>query len=303
MLSTLQSTQNPGSGGGTASLAMDIIPAPLSDQQKPIPDIRTRNFFIVNDCLDEEILKNALDSLVRNHWRKLGARLVPRPSDGRLEYHLPREFADGYTLFSWTSQEYDHSIDKISSLPKATPPENGLALLPHLGAVESWFRPTDWPLTRKSEHPDAPLLYIHIALFSDATVIGMSCPHSVSDQFGVSKIIKAWLGLVKGEAPPTIKGYDNDIFDNGKLYADYPVEEVFRKGRIRVRRRLEYFLCVLGLVPDLIMNPKEDAYTLFFPRPMVQALREKHAKTLTDKYGSDPGLTNGDIVSSALLKV
>jgi hypothetical protein len=283
--------------------AMDIIATALTDQQKPIPNIRTRNFFIVDGCLDEQALKNALDSLVRDHWRKLGARLVNRPSDGLLEYRLPRVFAEGYALFSWTSQEYDQSIEKIPSFPKATPPENGLALLPHLSSMESWFRPTDWPLDRKSEHSDAPLLYVHMSLFSDATVIGMSCPHSMSDQFGVSNIIKAWLGLIKGEIPPLMLGGDNDILDIGKPYKEYPVAEVIRKGRTRVRRRMEYTLGILGLVPELIMNREEVAYTLFFPRPMVQALREKYIKLLTDKYGSDPGVTNGDVVSSALLKV
>lgn len=93
---------------------MDIITVPLSDQQKPVDKLRTRTFFILNDCLDEEILKSSLDSLIRNHWRKLGARLVAK-DDGFLEYHLPHTFDDKYKLFEWSSQEYDHSIVKVET--------------------------------------------------------------------------------------------------------------------------------------------------------------------------------------------
>lgn len=282
---------------------MDIISIPLTDQLKPIPDLRTRTFFILNDRLDEEKLKNALDTLVRHHWRKLGARLVTRPKDGLLEYHLPSKFEEKYILFNWSSQEYDHSIDKVPSFPKATPPENGLALLPHLQSVESWLRPADWPLNRITEPPNVPLLYVHISLFADATSVGVSCPHVVVDQFGLANIIRAWLGLVKGDAPPPMIGFEDDIFGDEKPYADYTKNEVVRKGKMRVRRRMEYPFILMGFIPELIMHSKEDSYTLFLPLSLVQSLRERHSKTLTEKYGADPGITNGDIISAILLKV
>jgi hypothetical protein len=115
--------------------------------------------------------------------------------------------------------------------------------------------------------------------------------------------MRAWLGLVKGEEPPSMIGVYDDVLASEKPYSDYSAEEVVRKGKMRVRRRMEYPLVLLGFLPELILRPKEDSYTLFFPQSLAHALRERHTKTLTDKYGSDPGITNSDIVSSALLKV
>jgi hypothetical protein len=135
---------------------MEVISIPLTDQQKPLCNIRTRTFFILDDRLDEDLLKNALDRLIQDHWRKLGAQLVTRPKDGRLEYHLPQTFDEKYVLFKWSSEKYNHSIDKVASFLKAPPPEKGLALLPPLDSVNSLFRPSDWPFERKDELAQYP---------------------------------------------------------------------------------------------------------------------------------------------------
>jgi hypothetical protein len=282
---------------------MEVISIPLTDQQKPVSNIRTRTFFILDDRLDEDILKNALDRLIRDHWRKLGARLVTRPKDKLLEYHLPQTFGEKYVLFKWSSEEYDHSIDKVVPLLKTPPPEKGVALLPPVDSIDSLLRPADWPFEQKDEPPNAPLLYIHLSLFTDATAIAISCPHAVADQFGMANIVKAWLGLTRGEAPPSMVGYNEDVLANGKSYADYPKEKVFRKGRIRVRRHMEYFFVVLGFIPELVVNRKESSHTVFFPLPLVQSLRERHSKMLAEKYGVDPGISNGDILTGILTKV
>ncbi|KAH8600572.1 hypothetical protein B0O99DRAFT_659089 [Bisporella sp. PMI_857] len=217
---------------------MDVIPVPLTDQQTPVNNIRTRTFFVLDDQLDEAILKNALASLIREHWRKLGGRLATG-KNGHLEYHVPHTFGENYLLFDWTSKAYNHSIDNITDLPRATHPEAGITFHPHLAAVESWFRPAHWPYERKDEPADAPLLYVQFSSFTDATVLAISAPHVLGDQFGLGNILKAWLGMVRGVAPPSMIGYDDDIvFNNGKLYNEYSKKERKKKGRMRVRRDL-----------------------------------------------------------------
>lgn len=92
-------------------------------------------------------------------------------------------------LFNWASREYNQSVDKFAYLPRATPPEKVVTLLPSLSSVESWFRPSDWSFARKDEPPDAPLLYVHMSLCTDATVIAIIRPHVVGDQFGMANIM------------------------------------------------------------------------------------------------------------------
>jgi hypothetical protein len=281
---------------------MEVIPVLPTDQLKPVDNIRTRTFFIVDEQLDEDILRNALDRLIRDHWRKLGARLFKRPRDGVLEWHLPKTFDEKYVLFRWSSKEYDHSIDK-TGLPKTTPPGQGVVLLPSPEAFDKWFRPLDWPYEQKDE-PNAPLLHVHMSTFTDnTTVIAISCPHAVGDQYGMANIMKAWLGLAKGEAPPAMVGFNDDVIPKGKDYSGYRKEEIVRKGRMRVRRTGEYPVAILGAIPDLILRPKEENHSLFVPVPVVESLKERHTKALKEKYGTDPGLTNGDILTGILMKV
>lgn len=89
-----------------------------------------------------------------------------------------------------------------------------------------------------------------MSLCTDATVIAISCPHVVGDQFGMANIMKALLGQTRGEAPPSMVGVNDDVLANGKSYTDYQKEEVVRKGRMRVRRKMEYPFVILGSFPN-----------------------------------------------------
>jgi hypothetical protein len=282
---------------------MEVIPVLPTDQLKPVDNIRTRTFFIVDEQLDEDILRSALDRLIRDHWRKLGARLVKRPQDGVLEWHIPKSFDEKYVLFTWSSKEYDHSIEKTGLL-KTTPPELGVVLLPSLQVFDKWFRPSDWPYQRNDEQPNAPLLYVHMSKFTnDTTVIAISSPHILGDQYGMANIMKAWLGLAKGEVPPAMVGFNEDVIPKGKEYSEYKQEEIVRKGRLRVRGTGEHGMAILGLIPNLVLQPKEESCSLFIPVPVVESLKKRYTKDLAGKYGIDPSLTNGDILTGVIVKV
>ncbi|KAF4979217.1 hypothetical protein FZEAL_4526 [Fusarium zealandicum] len=281
---------------------MDIIPVPLTDQQKPIDTIRTRTCFILDKRLDEDTLRSALDNLVRNHWRKLGARLVLRSKDKLLEYHLPKAFDDDYRLFNWSSSEDEKPFKELTSLLDVSA-EEGVSLLPPFNKIDGLFTPSNWPTSREDEAPDAPLLYVHLALSSDATVVVTSLPHAVADQYGLSNIMKAWLGLADGRDPPPMVGSDDDPLPKSKPYAEFPKQEVFRKGHMRVRRKGEFFFLVLGFIPDLIVHQKETPHIVFFPRPLIRSLVEQHSNTLREKYGPDVRISEGDIITGILTKV
>lgn len=285
---------------------MEVIPANLTDQQVPINNIRTRTYFIVDRRLDESALKSALDTLIRDHWRKLGARLITR-KDGYLEYHLPKIFDDDYVLFNWSSTDSNDSIDigcpELSFFNHPPPAEDGITFLDGIQVIDDAVRPSSWPYERKDEPRDAPLLYVHFSLFADATVIALSTPHAFCDQFGLGNIMRAWFGLTRGETPPAMVGYDEDVLANGKKYTDYPTHELCKRGKVRVRWFGEYLFVILGFIPEMIMHPEEDRHIVFFPRPYVQLLRRRYTAELQEKYGVDPGLSSGDVLYGILTKV
>ncbi|KAK9257589.1 hypothetical protein V1519DRAFT_481853 [Lipomyces tetrasporus] len=278
---------------------MEIIPVALTDQLKPINIIRTRTCFILDKRLNAKILKDALDQLIRNHWRKLGARLVSRVNDKRLEYHLPEIFDDEYVLFNWSSGEDDKSFCEITSFLDV-PDVKGVSLLPPVDAIEEAFIPSSWPTSRKDEMPSAPLLYVHLTFAAYGTVVATSLPHTVADQYGLSNILKGWLGLAEGKVPPPMVGYSDDALPKSKAYAAIPEERGLQKGTNAGPTKNG---ALLGLIPDIMAYKEESAHILFFSRSLIQSLHERHQKVLNRKYGPNIGISEGDILTGIITKV
>jgi len=286
---------------------METIPVLPLDLIRPIRNIRTRTFFILDDRLDQDKLRNALSVLIRDHWRKLGARLVGKAKTGPLVYQVPKVFPKDYQLFRWTSKNNDFPIDDVCpslapnpGLSEKEPSE--VRMLPLTDSVDKLFRPSDWPLHLEDE-VDAPLLLFHISLFTNSTVLTISMTHILGDQLGVANILRASLGLVNGVVPPPMLGYDDDILPGKKPFADYPKSKTYQKGKMHVRRPLEYLFVILPYIPELVLHPKEESTVLLFPLSVIQSLRERHIKMLTEKDGTSPDeITNGDILSAIMTK-
>jgi hypothetical protein len=282
---------------------MEVIPISVLDSNSTFRNMRVHTFFILDDRLDETKLRDALTRLIRDHWRKLGARIVTQKNK-RPVYHLPKVFADDYELFRWSADHSDSSIDEAAAEMhlKTAKPEGGVAVLPSLTVCDALFRPQHWPITFDAE-PDAPMLLVHLSIFADATVMTISHAHILGDQLGLANIIKAWLGLLEDKLPPPLVGYSEDILPGQKPFTQYPKSETFKKGRHHVRRPFERARVLLPFIWEMMVERKEETATIFFPLPLVQSIRKRQTATLTDKYGADPELTNADIISAIMAKV
>lgn len=281
---------------------METIPITLTDLIAPIPNIRTRTFFILRERLDVDVLRDALDDLIRNHWRKLGAR-VAAGSDGRPEYRLPQTFDDDYTLFSWSTEDSTDPIDKATQSLRRPSPTDGVAFLPSIDDVDKCFRPADWPFERKNDTADSPILYVHVSTYTDATVVTVSMMHLFGDQLGLANIIKAWMGVMEGKTPPPLVGHAGEVLPNDKNFDNMPKRDTHRKGKMRLHRFGEYFFVVLGFIPDLVFNAKEAHHSVFLPLCVIESLHERASKELAQKYGVDPGISHADIMTGILTKV
>lgn len=287
--------------------AMEVLPISPLDLITPVRNIRTRTFFVLDDRLDQDKLRNALTVLITDHWRKLGARPVGKAQDGPLVYHVPKVFAKDYDLFRWSSKDNDFPIDDVCPSLSQNPavPEGeqaGVRMLPLTDSVDNLFRPSEWPL-HLADEVDAPLLLVHISLFTNSTVITISMTHILGDQLGLANILRAWLGLLDGKVPPPMLGYDDDILPGKKPFAEYPKNKTYEKGKVHVHRPFERLFVVLPYIPELILQSKEESAVLLFPSSVIQALRERHIKALTERDGTSPDeITNGDILTAVMTK-
>ncbi|RSL47243.1 hypothetical protein CEP54_013486 [Fusarium duplospermum] len=274
----------------------------LDRYPNPVDRLRSRTFFIIPNKLDNEVLKNALDRLIRNYWRKLGARLVLSPATKLLEYHVPSSFDENYALFNWSSTTNGESIWKVEELSAFLSPSQNVSFLPSMDVIDRLFRPSDWPFERKDEPPNAPLLYVHLTIFSDASVLVISCPHVLADQFGVANIVKAWLKVAKGEAPPDMLGYRDDVLPPGHPIFDF-IDKESRKGMMRARGKRDQTAVMAGIVLDLVKARKEESPVVFIPLQLVERLRERTSKALAEKDESTPDISNGDMLTAIFTKM
>jgi len=285
---------------------MEVIPVLPLDRLIFFRNIRTRTFFIVDDQLNCHALRESLARLIRDHWRKLGARIAnSQDKDGQLVYRLPEVFPDDYELFKWSENHNPGSADKIpevASLLKTASSEGVATLLPSLDDFDSVFRPSGWPF-HLQDAPDAPMLLVHLSTFADATVITISHPHVLGDQMGLMNIVKAWLGMLEGNPPPPMIGYLEDALPGKKPFDEYPSSEVVKKGRMRIKSRLENVGTGLGFIPELVLNPREDKRMLFLPASLVRSLRDRQFKKLAGDNNGLPELTNADIITAIMTKV
>ncbi|QGI69575.1 hypothetical protein CEK26_013531 [Fusarium fujikuroi] len=281
---------------------MEIIPVSWSDQTSPIPNLRTRTFFITDHPLDEQVLKTGLDKLIRDHWRKLGARIFPSRGDTRLKYHLPYVFPDGYELFKWSSVSAGYSYGETYELSKILHPSDGVAFLPDMETIDARLRPKDWPDERKDEPPNSPLLYVHLTKFSDGAALAVSVPHVFADQGGLANIIKAWLIVIEGKTPPEMTGYKDDLLGSEKL-SNTEASPGDRIGRMRIRSIKDQALVMGRIALDLIKDRKEESRLVFLPIQVVQNLRDKARDRSVGKHVFASEISNGDIITAIFTKL
>ncbi|RMJ13337.1 hypothetical protein CDV36_007022 [Fusarium kuroshium] len=202
-------------------------------------------------------------------------------------------------------QQSSGGLEPISNPPArehvGTPKWRNVSFLPSMDVIDKHFRPADWPFERKDEPPNAPLLYVHLTIFGDASVLTMGCPHVLADQFGVASIVKAWLKVAKGDTPPDMLGYRDDVLPPGHPIFDF-IDKESRKGMMRVRGKRDQTVVMAGIVLDLVKARKEESPIVFIPLQLVERLRERSSRTLAEKDESVPDISNGDILTAIFTK-
>ncbi|KAJ6140212.1 BCL5p [Penicillium samsonianum] len=279
-----------------------LIPLEPPDQWVPVNNIRSIVFMVVREILNEGAMRDALDHLIRDHLPILGARLETNSRNGDLAYRVPDSFSAAYNLFQWSNQIDDSSLAAAQVLPETPQADSGPFYGPcSIPELEKKWTPSTWPKERRFEKPDTPLLLVHITKYTDATVVTLNLPHAVSDQMGFASLIIAWIQVIKGETPTEFLKLQPGVLDGLKNMSK---KELRKKGTLRIMSNSDKIRYIIGLLPDLILNPEETRRTLFLPVKLVEELRDRHTQTLKSEHGEDTvALTSGDIVTAILAKL
>lgn len=284
---------------GDSSGDIQIIPLKPLDQWRPLENVRSLLFLVVREVLNEEAMRESLDRLIRDYLPILGARIELKKSD--LAYRLPKSFPPSYRLFEWSSNAVDSSLEDTNLLPRGPQPTSSPSFAPaNIPEMEKEWTPSNWPVERKYEKPNAPLLFVHITKYTNGTIVALNIPHAVCDQLGLASMINAWMNVLNGETPPQFVELPLDALDGPSLSQ----KELRKKGRYRILSSREQVTKILPYIPGFVRDLKELRKTLFLPTELVDDLRERCMGTLKTKYGQDAAqISNADVISAILAKL
>lgn len=151
---------------------------------------------------------------------------------------------------------------------------------------------------------DAPQLSLHITLFRDATLLGISFPHTLMDALGLEALLRSWSLVLAGrdaEVPP-ILGARNDVL---WATASGPIvskgDEAFVLGD-KCLRGVSYLKFLLRFTRDAFQNPVMESKIIYLPNSTIAQLRRQAMGNLNaapkQQPREDTFMSGSDILSA-----
>ncbi|KAK5651414.1 hypothetical protein OQA88_12502 [Cercophora sp. LCS_1] len=295
----------------------EVYPLHMLDDTKTLRGIVVTWTLRFNDVLDPEKLHASLSRLLDiGDWRKLGGR-VRLDDNGALELHVPRPFSPDRPAVTYSRRSalaVNIEDDPVASrLPMATIDDG-----PSVRAVSAEsLRVFAAAAAAASEegaletlddflHRDVPQLSLHITSFNNATLVGLSWPHTLMDVMGQQALLHAWSLVLAGredQVPPVLGAREDAICAAAD---DTPVQdrEPFRLGQ---KRLAAFGMLKFGLrfAADLLWNPVVETRVIFLPKSAVTELQRRARDDLDldlDTHGGGSGeksfISEGDVLTA-----
>jgi hypothetical protein len=253
----------------------------MLDDNKTLHGIIITWLLHFNDVLDPALLHTSLCRLLEiGDWRKVGGRL--RRVDGRLEVHVTPGPPVAYSHTSFSSPIGDHPV--ANTLPKATPTAS---IQP--GSHEfNEFAPAGPATLEEYLTGDTPQLSLHITSFTDATLIGLSWPHTLMDAMGQQALLRGWSLVLAGRESevPAFLGAREDalvLADDKEPEEPYHLTPLKGWGMVKFGARFTW---------DLLWTSVETR-TIFLPKKAVAELRRQAMDDISGEFVSE-----GDVLTA-----
>ncbi|CAG5155409.1 uncharacterized protein ALTATR162_LOCUS3648 [Alternaria atra] len=286
----------------------DVYPVHVLDDTKTFRSILITWTLCFNDVLDADKLESSLAKLLETgDWRKLGGRLRLK-ADGALEIHVPRAFTSSRPAFSYTHNTIAAPISANELAGKLPKSPNG--------TITTNPGPTDFnDLATSPSAPttiedllsgDVPQISVHITSFTDATLVGLSWPHTLMDVMGQAAFVQAWSSVLAGreaEVPPVL-GAQEDALTALTDSATSMSEEYMLKSK--QLKGLSFVKFGARFAWDMLTGPKPVTQTIHLPKEVVGKLRAQAEKDLASANNGNeedvPFISDGDILTAFTLR-
>lgn len=218
--------------------------------------------------------------------------------DGKLEIHVPTEFTAKRPAVRFSHETLDMDISKhalASRLPTPTDGgsvQNGADSFEELAAPEDAPRSLDDFLTR-----DVAQLGLHVISFTDATMVSITWPHTMSDALGLQALVTNWSRVLAGkedEVVPLLGVEDDPLATVGKGEM-HKTEEPWAL-RCQILGSLGWIRFILTMLWDAICVGQCQQHMIYLPARSMAKLRESAMDDLaaTMAAGADGGVVEND---------
>ncbi|KAH7092711.1 hypothetical protein BKA62DRAFT_626010 [Auriculariales sp. MPI-PUGE-AT-0066] len=174
---------------------MDVVPCSVNDM---LADgmIITYGLFIPAR-LEVGKLRDSLQEVVTKKLPRAGARLAYR--DGQYEFHVPHRYTSGIQPYELSSTSFDGPFPSTKyNMPPQLSSENTEPTIVPMVQMSLFRGPGTRSSTAEYLVPNTPCVQVYIAVYEDATLIGMTAPHVAFDAFGVKTLFAAWCHALSG---------------------------------------------------------------------------------------------------------
>lgn len=151
---------------------------------------------------------------------------------------------------------------------------------------------------------DIPQLSLHVTSFSDATLVGISFPHTLMDALGFEALLRSWSLVLAGrwdEVPPILGAKDDILWSTATASIGPKDDEEFILGR-NVLRGGAYLRFLLRRLWEMIWDPALETQMLHLPKSAIDELRRQTLDSINNILKGRPHensfVTEGDILSA-----
>jgi hypothetical protein len=160
---------------------------------------------------------------------------------------------------------------------------------------------------------DTPQISVHITSFNDATLVGLSWPHTLMDVMGQAAFLSAWSSVLAGratEVPPVLGAQEDVLLALTDDATSAPQEEYVLKSK--QLKGLAFVKFGARFAWDMLTGAKPLTQTIHIPKSVVATLRARAeadlttfhiGATTTAEQGENkmPFISDGDILTAFTL--
>jgi len=148
------------------------------------------------------------------------------------------------------------------------------------------------------------MIALKVTSFTNATLVSLTFPHSLSDAMGTAALLDAWSTVLKGypEQVPPLLGAREDVLDTVGTCSDEKNRAPYILQRLQIKG-LSIFIFAIRFLWDQLTQRNIDARTIFLPASFIARLRQEAADEeeklmkADEPKKSTPFLSDGDLIT------